>query len=121
MIRLTVTLLSLAFFVAVTIRMALDGFFHPADWHAAIGMIASFSCLTILLLLIQRAVWRSSPRMLRNLSWPTAVAAGLVGLAGIATGLNDARLGGYVLLISLLTALGLWRTRSSANSNVNPN
>ena len=53
MIRLTVTLLSLAFFVAVTIRMALDGFFHPADWHAAIGMIASFSCLTILLLLIQ--------------------------------------------------------------------
>jgi hypothetical protein len=110
MIRFALTLVSFVFLTVVTIRMALAGLFHPADWHATLLMLESYICLIVLLLLIQRAVWRSSPTVLRSLTWPTTIGTAIVGLGGIATSVNDVRLGAYVLLISFLAAYALWRT-----------
>lgn len=110
MVRFGVTLLSIVFLIVVTTRMALAGLLHPSDWHTSLLMLESYICLIVLLLLIQRAVWRSSPTVLRSLTWPTAIGTAIVGLGGIATSINDVRLGAYVLLISFLATYALWRT-----------
>ena len=59
MVRFGVTLLSIVFLIVVTTRMALAGLLHPSDWHTSLQMLESYICLIVLLLLIQRAIWRS--------------------------------------------------------------
>jgi hypothetical protein len=107
--------------------MALGGFFNPADWIAAAGMLATVNSMIMLVLLTLHAVWRFSSRVLQSLYWPTAVAAGIVGLSGVAIVLNTVwlarqsgdidfylfRVCGFIVLMCLLTAFGLWRTRQS--------
>src|SRR6185503_15392463 len=113
LIRIAVSILSLAIATAVSVGMAYAAFFHTAAWHGSVGgMLGSFSCLILLLSLIQRAVWRSSPRALKNLFWPTAVTATIVGIGGLAVMINDVYLGGYFALIGVLAAFALWRTRT---------
>jgi hypothetical protein len=111
--RIAVSILSLALVVAVSGLMAFAAFFHSAAWHGgAAGMFGSFTCLILLLLLIQRAAWKSFPLVLHRLFWPTAVTAAILVLGGVAVMINDVRLGSYVALIGVLAAFGLWRTRS---------
>lgn len=127
MLKFAVTFLLLGLFIAVSTRMALGGFFNPVDWTAAAGMFATVNGMIMLVLLTLRAVWRSSSKVLQSLYWPTAIAAGIVGLSGIATVLNTVwlarqsgdidfyllRVGGFVVLMCFLTAFSLWRTRQS--------
>jgi len=115
MFRIAISLICVAVVVAVAVAvgMALATLFHTPAWHGgAVGMVGSFSCLVLLLLLIQRAVWKSSPRVLQTLFWPTAVIAAIIGVGGATIMFNDLRLGGYVAAMGVLAAFALWRTRT---------
>jgi hypothetical protein len=127
MLKVAVTFLLLGLLIAVSTLMAFDGFFNAADLPTAAGALGGISCLIILVLLTLRAVWRSSSKALHTLYWPTAIAAGIVGFSGIATVLNTVwsagrsgqmdfyflGVGGFVVLICILTAFSLWRTREA--------
>ncbi len=113
MFRIVVSALSFALFVAVSGLMAFAAFFHTSAWHGgAVGMLGSYSCLVLLFLLIQRVIWRSSACVLRNLFWPTAVIASIIGIGGLAVMTNDLRLGAYITVIGVLGTFAVWRTKA---------
>jgi hypothetical protein len=62
---------------------------------------------------------RSSPALVRSVYWPTAVAAAIVGLSGVATMLNGSSdsyllgVGAFIIFTSLLVSFYLWRTREA--------
>jgi hypothetical protein len=53
MVRIAVSILSLVIATAVSVGMAYAAFFHTGQWHgSAVGMLGSFNCLLLLLLLV---------------------------------------------------------------------
>lgn len=125
MLRIAITFLLLTLLV---VRSAFLVFHRSAaDLLSVAEILGNVNALAIVILLILRAVWRFSSKALHILQWPTAIAAANLGLSGIATALDtvwlahqsgmmdvyQARVGCFVVLIGLLTAFSLLRSRPS--------
>jgi hypothetical protein len=125
--KVAITFLLLGLLIVFSTLLAFHG--SASDLPSTAGMLASINGLISLVLLSLRAVWRSSSKALVTLQWPTAIAAATMGLSGITTMLNtvwSARqggetdsysgcVGGFVVLMSVLTAFSLWRTKPSTD------
>jgi hypothetical protein len=126
MLKVAVTFLLLGLLIVFS-TLAFHG--SASDLPSVAGTLASINGLIILVLLTLRAVWRSSSKALLILQWPTAIAAGMVGLNGITTVLYEIwsarRSGGmdpysvgvgqFLVLMCILTAFSLWRTKPSTD------
>jgi hypothetical protein len=126
MLKVEVTFLLLGLLIVFS-TLAFHG--SASDLPSVAGTLGSITILIILVLLTLRAVWRSSSKALLILQWPTAIAAGMLGLNGIATVLYEIwsarRSGGmdpysvgvgqFAVLICILTAFSLWRTKPSTD------
>jgi hypothetical protein len=119
MLKYVATVAVLSLFATMLMRMAHDGFFHPGDPMAKVGLISTIDCLVLLVLLALRAAWRLSTTILRRLFWPTVIATVILGLTGTTTiwnGVPDSyliRTGVCIYAMCLLAAFSLWRTRKS--------
>jgi len=117
MLKYVATVIVLSLFASMLIRMAHDGFFHPADQMAAVGVANTIDCLILLVLLAVRAAWRLSTTVLQRLYWPTVIATVILGLTGTTIIWNGApdsyliRTGVCIYAMCLLAAFSLWRTR----------